>query len=110
MKRVLITGVAGMIGSHLLDHLIVKNYEIIGMDNLSFGKIENIQEHLGVDIKLANQEWKVYLQTLTEDSPQVWHLGWCADYTDQNNWVHEVFNQREGAIRSKWSVDDHASI
>ena len=49
MQRVLITGVAGMIGSHLLDHLIVKNYEIIGIDNLSFGKIENIQEHLGVD-------------------------------------------------------------
>lgn len=49
MKRVLITGVAGMIGSHLLDYLIVKNYEIIGIDNLSFGKIENIQSHLGID-------------------------------------------------------------
>ena len=49
MKRVLITGVAGMIGSHLLDYLIVKNYEIIGIDNLSFGKIENIQPHLEIE-------------------------------------------------------------
>jgi UDP-glucose 4-epimerase len=49
MKRVLITDVAGMIGSHLLDYLIVKNYEIIGIDNLSFGKIENIRSHLEID-------------------------------------------------------------
>jgi len=49
VKKVLITGVAGMIGSHLLDCLVEKNYEIIGIDNFSFGKMENIQSHLGVD-------------------------------------------------------------
>lgn len=49
MKRVLITGVAGMIGSHLLDCLIEKNYEIIGIDNFSFGKRENIQKRIEVD-------------------------------------------------------------
>jgi UDP-glucose 4-epimerase len=49
MKRVLITGIAGMIGSHLLDLLIAKNYEIIGIDNLSFGKLHNLENHLGND-------------------------------------------------------------
>jgi len=68
------------------------------------------KEHLGIDVKLANQEWKVYLKTLSEDSPQVWRLGWCADYTDENNWVHEVFNPRVGANRAKWPVDDPAAI
>jgi len=61
------------------------------------------KEHLGVDVNLANQEWGVYLNTLTEDSPQVWRLGWCADYPDQNNWVHEVFHPTKGANRAKWS-------
>lgn len=46
MQRVLITGVAGMIGSHLLDGLLSKGYEVKGIDNLSFGKVKNIQEHL----------------------------------------------------------------
>jgi UDP-glucose 4-epimerase len=46
MKKILITGVAGMIGSHLLDYLIERGYEIIGTDNLSFGKIENIEKNL----------------------------------------------------------------
>jgi oligopeptide transport system substrate-binding protein len=31
--------------------------------------------------------------------PHIWRLGWCADYADQNNWVHEVFNNDEGANR-----------
>ena len=68
------------------------------------------KEHLGVDIKMANQEWKVYLKTLTEDSPQVWRLGWCADYTDENNWVTEVFHPGIGANRAKWPEDDPAAI
>lgn len=48
MKKVLITGVAGMIGSHLLDVLLARGaYEILGMDNLSYGKLENIAHNLG---------------------------------------------------------------
>jgi oligopeptide transport system substrate-binding protein len=63
----------------------------------------NWKEHLGIDVELANQEWKVYLATLTEDAPQVWRLGWCADYADENNWVLEVFHSTKGANRIKWS-------
>jgi len=42
MKNILITGVAGMIGSHLLDEMLKKDYNIIGIDNLSYGNISNI--------------------------------------------------------------------
>jgi oligopeptide transport system substrate-binding protein len=59
---------------------------------------------LNVDIEVTNQEWGVYLDTLNnktplEQMPHVWRLGWCADYADNNNWVHEVFNNQEGANR-----------
>ncbi len=46
MKNVLITGVAGMIGSHLLDEMLKLNYNIIGIDNLSYGNLVNIQHNL----------------------------------------------------------------
>lgn len=46
MRWILITGVAGMIGSHLLDSLLIKGYNIIGIDNLSFGSISNIKHNL----------------------------------------------------------------
>jgi dTDP-glucose 4,6-dehydratase len=44
-KRVLITGAAGFLGSHLCDRFIAEGYEVIGMDNLLTGSMSNI-EHL----------------------------------------------------------------
>lgn len=44
-KRVLITGAAGFLGSHLCDRFIKEGYHVIGMDNLLTGNIRNI-EHL----------------------------------------------------------------
>ena len=37
-QTVLITGIAGMIGSHLLDALLDRGDQVIGMDDLSFGR------------------------------------------------------------------------
>ena len=45
MKRVLITGAAGFLGSHLCDRFIREGYHVIAMDNLITGDIRNI-EHL----------------------------------------------------------------
>ena len=45
MKRVLITGAAGFLGSHLCDKFIDEGYYVIGMDNLITGDLKNI-EHL----------------------------------------------------------------
>lgn len=42
-KRVLITGAAGFLGSHLCDKFIGEDYEVIGMDNLITGDIKNIK-------------------------------------------------------------------
>ncbi len=45
MKRVLITGAAGFLGSHLCDRFIREGYRVVGMDNLITGDLRNI-EHL----------------------------------------------------------------
>lgn len=45
MKRILITGAAGFLGSHLCDRFIKEGYQVIGMDNLITGDLKNI-EHL----------------------------------------------------------------
>lgn len=42
-KRVLITGAAGFLGSHLCDRFIQEGYDVIGMDNLITGDLNNIQ-------------------------------------------------------------------
>jgi dTDP-glucose 4,6-dehydratase len=52
-KRVLVTGAAGFLGSHLCDRFISEDYQVIGMDNLITGNLNNI-EHL---FKLPNFEF-----------------------------------------------------
>lgn len=49
MKRVLITGAAGFLGSHLCDRFIKEGYYVIGMDNLITGRLENIEHLFGVE-------------------------------------------------------------
>lgn len=44
-KRILITGAAGFLGSHLCDRFIKEGYFVVGMDNLITGDLKNI-EHL----------------------------------------------------------------
>jgi dTDP-glucose 4,6-dehydratase len=44
-KRVLITGAAGFLGSHLCDRFIRDGYKVVAMDNLITGRLKNI-EHL----------------------------------------------------------------
>lgn len=42
-KRILITGAAGFLGSHLCDRFVEEDFHVIAMDNLVTGSIENIQ-------------------------------------------------------------------
>ena len=44
--RVLVTGGAGFIGSHVVNHLIKHNYDVIVMDNFSTGSIDNLPEKI----------------------------------------------------------------
>ncbi len=53
MQKILITGAAGFLGSHLCDRFINEGFHVIGMDNLITGDLKNI-EHL---FKLKNFEF-----------------------------------------------------
>ncbi len=47
MPRVLITGAAGFLGSHLCDRFMEEGFEVLGMDNLITGNMENLEHLLG---------------------------------------------------------------
>lgn len=60
MKRVLVTGAAGFLGSHLCDRFIKEGYEVIGMDNLITGDMKNL-EHL-----MPNEHFSFYHHDVTK--------------------------------------------
>ncbi|RLF28410.1 MAG: UDP-glucose 4-epimerase [Thermoplasmata archaeon] len=77
MKKAFVTGGAGFIGSHLVDHLIKKGYNVTVYDNFSSGKKEFISHHLGknyfklIKSDLLNQKT---LEQSLKDHNIVFHL------------------------------------
>jgi UDP-glucose 4-epimerase len=45
MRKALVTGCAGFIGSHMVDFLLKEGFVVFGIDNLSTGKLEFINKH-----------------------------------------------------------------
>ncbi len=68
------------------------------------------QQVLNVKINLANQEWGVYLKTCVEDAPQIYRLGWCADYPDANNWLNDVFNSKSESNYANFSNPEYDKL
>lgn len=52
---------------------------------------KSLMDVLHVKVNLANQEWKVYLNTLQTDAPQIFRLGWCASYPDGYDYLKRNF-------------------
>ena len=75
--RLLITGGAGFIGSHLVDALIARGDEVVVLDDLSTGRHPNIQSHLG-NPQLEFIQGSVLNEPLVDDavrrSDAVFHL------------------------------------
>jgi oligopeptide transport system substrate-binding protein len=58
---------------------------------------------LGVEVQIATQEWGVYLETLNEDAPQIFRLGWGWDYPDANSFLYDVFHSSSGNNNTNWT-------
>ena len=61
MKRAIVTGAAGFIGSHLVDRLLEDGYKVIGIDNLLTGNKLNLE-----NAKL-NNDFEFKLHDVSED-------------------------------------------
>jgi UDP-glucose 4-epimerase len=75
--KVLITGIAGFMGSHLADAFLAKGYDVVGIDNLLGGYEENVPS--GVDFHNIDLDNLELIQPLFEDVDLVVHTA-CTAY------------------------------
>ena len=105
-KIALVTGGAGFIGSHLVDLLIKKNYEVRVIDNLSGGRSDNLKQHKknknlifkNIDINKMSLNEKIF-----NDVKYVYHFAgrrYCAInrkttiiYGNKYSWNHQGFGK-----------------
>ena len=74
MKKALVTGAAGFLGSHLCDELLEKGYEVIGIDNFFRGKKENVNPKVILnEMDLVNENTIPYMENIMKDVDIVFH-------------------------------------
>ena len=82
--RILVTGGAGFIGSHLVDKLLNEGFEVTVIDNLDTGRLENIAHHQGREgfhfIKGDIRDFNLITQTM-KDIDAVFHEAALASVT-----------------------------
>jgi dTDP-glucose 4,6-dehydratase len=74
-KRVVITGAAGFIGSHLAETLLDLDYSVVGIDNLLTGDISNIAHLAGRDFQFIKHDVTNYIFV---DGPVDYVLHWAS--------------------------------
>ncbi len=75
--RVLITGGAGFVGSHLIDLLLKSSYEVTIIDDLSTGKISNIESHLSqksIELIVGSADNEILMEPLVQRCDCIFHL------------------------------------
>jgi UDP-glucose 4-epimerase len=88
-QRILVTGVAGFVGSNLAKHLLQKGYSVSGIDNLAAGTLENVDQRVDfheVDIRTSE------IYPLFEGMDAVFHLAAKTSLVDCLNKPLEAAN------------------
>lgn len=96
--KVLITGGAGFIGSHLAEKLLADGHSVLAIDNYQTGRRDNLKPHKNLkivegtiaDIELVNQLFDEF------HPDRVIHA--AASYKDPNNWEEDAYTNVIGTI------------
>jgi oligopeptide transport system substrate-binding protein len=67
------------------------------------------KKHLNIDVVLLNQEWKVYLDTVSNHHYEIARAGWIGDYVDPNNFL-DMFLCDGGNNRTHWCNPEYDQI
>jgi len=77
--KVICTGAAGFIGSHLVDALLAQDYEVIGIDNFSKGTENNIKHIKSDKFQLIAKDIKTLPDSIFEGVDAIFHIASNAD-------------------------------
>ena len=91
--KILVTGGAGFIGSHIAEYLVQRGDDVTILDNLNTGKIENLSK-VNNDINFVNGDIREYklLERLVSDSDGVFHEAALASVQQSLKMQDEYFD------------------
>jgi UDP-glucose 4-epimerase len=88
--KVLITGGAGFIGSHLADRLLARGDEILVIDNLATGRRDNVADHPKLRFVEGTIVDQALVNTLFDEFKPEYVVHAAASYKDPTNWYEDA--------------------
>lgn len=67
-------------------------------------------KNLGINVKLDNAEWQVYLDKLSNSDYQIGRLGWAADYNDAYSFLEMYNSATNGNNQTGWSNEEYTAL
>lgn len=71
---------------------------------------EGWSKNLGINVKLDNAEWQVYLDKLSNLDYQVGRLGWIADYNDAYTFLEQYDSAKNGNNDTGWENPEYTKL
>ncbi|MBI3486008.1 GDP-mannose 4,6-dehydratase [Candidatus Daviesbacteria bacterium] len=110
MSKVIVTGGAGFLGSHLCDALIKKGDEVLCIDNLSTGSLENV-EHLQNNLNFKFLEYDVVKKLPDNlEADQIYHFASPAspNHHSKKSYQHLPFETMQVNTTATWNLSEFA--
>lgn len=68
------------------------------------------KKNLGVDVKLENKEWKVYIEDLHQGNYQIGRMGWLGDFNDPINFLELYKDKKGGNNDTNWENPQYKEL
>jgi nucleoside-diphosphate-sugar epimerase len=99
MKKILVTGALGLVGSHIVESLIVDGNQILGIDNLKTGRRSNLSDSLDLfDLVIDDIAKPGLLPSIAKSFQPDTIIHCAASYSDPNDWIGDARTNIEGSI------------
>lgn len=95
--KVLITGGAGFIGSHVADRLLARGDQVTVIDNYATGRRDNLAEHPGLTVVEGTIADEAVVRGLMADTRPDLVIHAAASYKDPDNWVEDTMTNVLGS-------------
>jgi nucleoside-diphosphate-sugar epimerase len=94
--RVLVTGACGQVGSHVVEMLLERDDQVVGIDNLATGRREHLAPHAKLRLEIGSIADRALIEALvTEFKPEVL-VHTAASYKDPDDWYSDTLTNCVG--------------
>ena len=96
MKKVLVTGGLGQIGSHVVEMLLERGDQVVAIDNLATGRREHLEDHPNLTVVIDTIADKSVVEKLVGDFKPEAIVHTAASYKDPDDWYNDTLTNCVG--------------